>query len=304
MNSHSVSGWIYLDKPIGISSNQALQKTRKIFGNCKAGYVGTLDPLATGVLPICVNSATRFSEYILHGSKSYLASIKLGESTDTYDSHGKVTNQKDYSFITKKNIQDTLFDIKNIKSQMPPMYSALKHNGVPLYKLARQGKTVKRKIREIKIYKIELVNYSLPFLSLRIDCSHGFYVRSFANDLGEKLGSLAHLVNLKRTKSGVFDLKNSIKIDDIDESIRNGDINNYIMPVDYTVKHLKKFNCDLLEESKIRTGQSISLNNMNQSSIFDDKEDIVAYSQENQMIGLLTFSKKHLELKPKKIINI
>ena len=146
---------------------------------------------------------------------------------------------KDYSFITKKNIQDTLFDIKNIKSQMPPMYSALKHNGVPLYKLARQGKTVERKIREIKIYKIELVNYSLPFLSLRIDCSHGFYVRSFANDLGEKLGSLAHLVNLKRTKSGVFDLKNSIKIDDIDESIRNGDINNYIMPVDYTVKHLK-----------------------------------------------------------------
>ena len=299
-----MNGYININKSINWTSNDVVRKLKGLLSVRKIGHGGTLDPLATGVLPICLNSATRFSEYILHGSKSYLASIKLGESTDTYDSHGKVTYQKDYSFITKKNIQDTLFDIKNIKSQMPPMYSALKHNGVPLYKLARQGKTVKRKIREIKIYKIELVNYSLPFLSLRIDCSHGFYVRSFANDLGEKLGSLAHLVNLKRTKSGVFDLKNSIKIDDIDESIRNGDINNYIMPVDYTVKHLKKFNCDLLEESKIRTGQSISLNNMNQSSIFDDKEDIVAYSQENQMIGLLTFSKKHLELKPKKIINI
>ena len=299
-----MNGYININKSINWTSNDVVRKLKGLLSVKKIGHGGTLDPLATGVLPICVNSATRFSEYILHGSKSYLALIKLGESTDTYDSHGKVTNQKDYSFITKKNIQDTLFDIKNIKSQMPPMYSALKHNGVPLYKLARQGKTVKRKIREINIYKIELVNYSLPFLSLRIDCSHGFYVRSFANDLGEKLGSLAHLVNLERTKSGVFDLKNSIKIDDIDESIRNGDINNYIMPVDYTVKHLKKFNCDLLEESKIRTGQSISLNNMNQSSIFDDKEDIVAYSKENQMIGLLTFSKKHLELKPKKIINI
>tara|TARA_Y100001936_G_scaffold57253_1_gene56195 strand:- start:1045 stop:1941 length:897 start_codon:yes stop_codon:yes gene_type:complete len=298
-----MNGYININKSINWTSNDVVRKLKSLLSVKKIGHGGTLDPLATGVLPICLNSATRFSEYILHGSKSYLASIKLGESTDTYDSHGNITNQKDYSFITKKNIQDTLFDIKNIKSQMPPMYSALKHNGVPLYKLARQGKTVERKIREIKIYKIELVNYSLPFLSLRIDCSHGFYVRSFANDLGEKLGSLAHLVNLERTRSGVFDLKNSIKIHDIDESIRNGDIKNYIMPVDYTVKHLKKFNCDLLEESKIRTGQSISLN-MNQSSFFDDNENIVAYSQENQMIGLLTFSKKHLELKPKKIINI
>tara|TARA_Y100001970_G_C14259065_1_gene878053 strand:- start:8458 stop:9375 length:918 start_codon:yes stop_codon:yes gene_type:complete len=300
---NTTNGYININKSIDWTSNDVVRKLKGLLGVKKIGHGGTLDPLATGVLPICLNSATRFSEYILHGSKSYLASIKLGESTDTYDSHGKVINTKDYSFITKKHIQDTLCELKNIQSQIAPMYSALKHNGVPLYKLAREGKTVKRKIREIKIYKIELINYNLPFLTLRLDCSHGFYVRSFANDLGEKLGSLAHLVSLERTRAGVFELKNSIKIDDIDQYVKNGDINNYIMPVDYTLKHLKNFSCDISQEKMARTGQKISLSSINKPIIYDDKEDIVAYSEQNTLIGLLTFSKKDLELKAKKIIN-
>ena len=304
MNSiNTTNGYININKSIDWTSNDVVRKLKGLLGVKKIGHGGTLDPLATGVLPICLNSATRFSEYILHGSKSYLASVKLGESTDTYDSHGKVINTKDYSFITKKHIQDTLSYMKNIQSQIPPMYSALKHNGVPLYKLAREGKTVKRKVREIKIYKIELINYNLPFLTLKLDCSHGFYVRSFANDLGEKLGSLAHLVSLERTRAGVFESKNSIKIEEIDQYVKNGDINNYIMPVDYTLKHLKKFSCNISQEKMARTGQKISLASINKPIIYDDNEDVIAYSEENIMIGLLTFSKKHLELKVKKIIN-
>ncbi len=304
MNSiNTTNGYININKSIDWTSNDVVRKLKGLLGVKKIGHGGTLDPLATGVLPICLNSATRFSEYILHGSKSYLASVKLGESTDTYDSHGKIINTKDYSFITKKHIQDTLSYMKNIQSQIPPMYSALKHNGVPLYKLARKGKTVKRKVREIKIYKIELINYNLPFLTLKLDCSHGFYVRSFANDLGEKLGSLAHLVSLERTRAGVFESKNSIKIEEIDQYVKNGDINNYIMPVDYTLKHLKKFSCNISQEKMARTGQKISLASINKPIIYDDNEDVIAYSEENIMIGLLTFSKKHLELKVKKIIN-
>ena len=300
---NTINGYININKSIDWTSNDVVRKLKGLLSVKKIGHGGTLDPLATGVLPICLNSATRFSEYILHGSKSYLASIKLGESTDTFDSQGKVTNKKDYSFITKKLIKDTICDLRKLESQMPPMYSALKHNGVPLYKLARQGKIIKRKIRQIKIYKIELVNYSLPFLSLRIDCSHGFYVRSFANDLGEKLGSLGHLVDLERIRAGVFDIKNSIKIDDLDDLIKKDELYNYIMPIDYTVKHLKKISCDFSQENKIRNGQSISLSSINQPLVYDEKEDIIAYTKENVMIGLLTFSKKHLELKPKKIIS-
>jgi tRNA pseudouridine55 synthase len=200
-----VNGVLLLDKPSGISSNGALQQVKHLYKASKAGHTGSLDPLATGMLPICFGEATKISAFLLDANKHYRFSCQLGVVTETGDTEGEVTSTRDYSGITAKDIERLLPDFTGEIEQIPPMYSALKHQGQRLYKLAREGIVVERKPRTVTIHKIKLHGLSQGVMELEVWCSKGTYVRTLAEDIGERLGCGAHVNQLRRLSVGVFE---------------------------------------------------------------------------------------------------
>lgn len=203
-----LNGILILDKPSGISSNAALQIVKRLYNAKKAGHTGSLDPLATGVLPICFGKSTKLSGKYLEADKAYTVIAKLGERTTTSDSEGEIVASKEV-LCTKEQILSAIASFVGIQQQVPSMFSALKHNGQPLYKLARQGITVERKPREINIYEFDLVNLELPYITCHVKCSKGTYIRTLIDDLGELLGCGAHVTALNRVLAGEFKLENS-----------------------------------------------------------------------------------------------
>ncbi len=198
-----MDGAVLLDKPVGVTSNFALQKIKKLFGAGKAGHAGTLDPLASGLLVVLFGEATKFASFLLDEDKEYLATLKLGEKTTTGDAEGAVLQKKAVS-VKENEIVPVLARFVGEIEQVPPMHSALKRAGVPLYTLARRGESVERKARRVKILELESRSYENPLLEIRVRCSKGTYVRTLAEDLGEALGTVAHLAALRRTASGRF----------------------------------------------------------------------------------------------------
>ncbi|MCX7912964.1 MAG: tRNA pseudouridine(55) synthase TruB [Thermodesulfovibrionales bacterium] len=204
-----------LNKERGITSSQAVIKVKGLLKVKKAGHVGTLDPLATGVLLVCLNEATKISNYLTNLDKEYLATMKLGEVTDTYDSEGRVIGTVSDFEISFSDIMDTLNMFIGEIDQIPPIYSAIKFQGKPLYKLARQGMKIDIKPRKISIESIDLIKYEPPYLTIRVVCSKGTFIRSLCNDIGQKLGVGAHLTDLMRTRIGHFTLSNSSKFEEL-----------------------------------------------------------------------------------------
>jgi tRNA pseudouridine55 synthase len=206
----NVSGVLLLDKPQGCSSNHILQKVKRLFGAAKAGHTGSLDPLATGMLPVCFGEATKISAFLLDSDKSYHLKCQLGVSTTTGDAEGEVVETLDASSITEQDVLAVLPEFIGEIEQIPPMYSALKHNGERLYKLARQGIEVERKARSVTIYNIEFVSLSTDdqqriILELKVDCSKGTYVRTLVEDISKKLNSCSHITALRRLSVGPYD---------------------------------------------------------------------------------------------------
>jgi len=206
---------LVVDKPKGQSSFWVVNKVKKLSGIKKVGHTGTLDPLATGVLPICVGEATKISDLLMHGDKIYVAKIKMGVRTDTLDAEGVVTEtgKRPYELVT----EDEFLKVLNLFSgniiQIPPMYSAIKKDGVPLYKLARLGQNIDREGRQVNVQKIELLEFAPPYAEIKVYCSKGTYIRTLVDDIGEKLSTLAHVTELKRVASGIFDITQAIKFD-------------------------------------------------------------------------------------------
>lgn len=204
-----VSGVLLLDKPQGGSSNHVLQRVKRLFGAAKAGHTGSLDPLATGMLPICFGEATKISAFLLDSDKRYRLKCQLGVTTTTGDAEGEVLDEWDVSAITEEDIKKVLPDFVGEIDQVPPMYSALKHNGERLYKLARQGIVVERKSRKVTIYDIEFLSYEQVgdkrILELEVGCSKGTYVRTLVEDIAKKLDIGAHIVELRRLSVGPYD---------------------------------------------------------------------------------------------------
>lgn len=200
----SVNGVLLLDKPPGISSNKVLQKVKHIYKASKAGHTGSLDPLATGMLPICFGEATKISAFLLEADKHYVFSCQLGETTTTGDTEGELTSTRDFSKITEKHIKQLLPEFTGEIEQIPPMYSALKHEGQRLYKLAREGVEVERKARVVTINEFKLHGLKQGVMELEVWCSKGTYVRTLAEDIGERLGCGAHVIELRRLSVGVF----------------------------------------------------------------------------------------------------
>ena len=209
------SGFLNINKPLGMTSHDVVAKLRRGLKIKKVGHAGTLDPLATGVLVICVGNATRLSEYVMQSQKTYRAQIHLGVTTDTYDAEGSVINRQDASGIRRDQVEEALRGFLGDIDQMPPMYSAIKQGGRKLYDLARAGETVERERRRITIHSLDVVNYSLPEFTLDVTCSAGTYIRSLAYDIGELLGVGAHLAGLARLASGRFTIETAVSPDTV-----------------------------------------------------------------------------------------
>jgi tRNA pseudouridine55 synthase len=206
---------INLNKPSGITSRQAVTKVQRILGAKKAGHAGTLDPMATGVLIICLNEATKVTRFLMDMDKQYMARIKLGERTDTYDAEGRVIESKDISFLSEADLFDAVQTFKGVIKQKPPMYSAVKIGGQTLYKLARKGIEIDRPDRTVHVYDIRITSIDIPYFDLAISCSKGTYIRSLCDDIGIKLGTGAHMTGLERKAVGGFHVKDALSFDDL-----------------------------------------------------------------------------------------
>ncbi|MBP6682329.1 MAG: tRNA pseudouridine(55) synthase TruB [Halioglobus sp.] len=208
-----LDGILVLDKPAGVSSNRALQMVKRLYGAAKAGHTGSLDPLATGVLPLCFGEATKFSQFLLDADKAYASTFVLGVATATGDAEGEVLETLDASAVTEAEVALALEAFRGEIEQVPSMYSALKHEGQPLYKLARRGQEVERKARRVVIKRLDLCAFrggAQPQVDIYLECSKGTYVRSIAEDLGRILACGAHVAKLRRTRAGAFDIGDSV----------------------------------------------------------------------------------------------
>jgi tRNA pseudouridine55 synthase len=205
------SGILLMDKPIGPSSNQVVSMVKKRI-DCKVGHTGTLDPLASGLLVLLTGESTRISQHLILADKKYETTIILGIETDTLDSEGKIITRNPVPDIQINQLDQQLEQLRGEITQTPPMYSALKHKGVPLYKLAREGKNIQRKPRQINIYSLEIINYEAPALKLKVHCSKGTYIRQLASDLGRILKTGAHVKALRRTSCGNFNLEQAVTL--------------------------------------------------------------------------------------------
>ncbi|MEH0165417.1 tRNA pseudouridine(55) synthase TruB [Roseateles microcysteis] len=208
----ALHGVLLLDKPLGLSSNDALQKAKWLLRAEKAGHTGTLDPLATGLLPLCFGAATKFSQVSLDADKAYVATLKLGQTTTTGDAEGEVLETREVA-VTRELIAAACAKFTGAISQVPPMYSALKHEGKALYDYARQGITIEREARAVTIHGIDIVDWHADALTIAVRCSKGTYIRTLAEDIGRELGCGAHLSALRRTASGAVDVRDAISLD-------------------------------------------------------------------------------------------
>ncbi|MFO7982504.1 MAG: tRNA pseudouridine(55) synthase TruB [Desulfuromonadales bacterium] len=208
-----MDGLLIIDKKEGMTSHDVVSCVRRLLNIRRVGHTGTLDPLATGVLPVAVGRGTRLVQFFLESGKSYRATLKFGESTDTQDSQGEILERRSVDGLSSDRIRQTVASLVGSGEQIPPMYSALKKNGVPLYKLARQGIEVEREGRLIHIDRIDIIDIDLPCMTIEVDCSKGTYIRTLCHDIGMKLGTGAHLTALRRTRTGPFDESSAVTLD-------------------------------------------------------------------------------------------
>jgi tRNA pseudouridine55 synthase len=212
--AHALNGVLIVDKPAGMSSGFACRLAQRHFGFRKAGHLGTLDPLATGVLPLCVNEGTRLSQFLMHADKEYVATMHLGIVTDTQDSQGRVLSTTDVLPGSTEEVLAVCARFQGELLQLPPMYSALKRSGRPLYELARRGETVERQPRPVTVFALEVIALALPEVTLRVHCSGGTYVRTLCHDIGQALGCGAHMSALRRTRCGRFAIADAVALDE------------------------------------------------------------------------------------------
>ena len=280
--SRDISGIVVLNKAAGLSSNSALQEVKKLYEANKAGHAGSLDPLATGVLPVCLGEATKVSQFLLDSDKRYRTRIKLGIRTDSGDSEGTIIEQHEKVSVSRKVVEHALTKFKGEVEQLPPMHSALKIKGVPLYKFARKGITIERKTRLISVYKIELVNFGNGELELDIACSKGTYIRTIADDLGQELGCGAHIIKLHRTQAGVFEEADCISSKELaleKASMGLDKIDQHLIPMDQAILDLPEVKLPSSTASYVKNGQSVLVRHV-------PEEGLVRMYEEEQFIGI------------------
>jgi tRNA pseudouridine55 synthase len=272
-----IDGVFLLNKPLGLSSNQALKKIQWLFNAKKAGHTGTLDPMASGLLPICIGEATKFSNRLLEANKTYIATVQLGLTTTTGDQEGEVVSQKEV--VLKPNqLQETLQKFTGDITQIPPMFSALKFEGKPLYEYARQGIEIERKPRPVTIYDIKLNKIEESIVILEVICSKGTYIRTLAEDIGHALGCGAHLKGLERTQTGNFQLPDALTIEAL-EAMSMASREKTLLPVDALLEGLSSIELTVTETEAIKKGQDIDF-------ISENDNELRLYGASGQFLGV------------------
>ena len=268
-----VDGLLVLDKPTGMSSNAALQQAKRLFGAAKAGHTGSLDPLATGVLPLCFGEATKFSQFLLDADKGYESTFVLGVGTDTADADGAVIAQASAVHLTEDAVTQAMATLTGAIEQVPPMYSALKVDGQPLYKRARAGEQVERAARPVEIYGFELLSFESGDqvrITVRVRCSKGTYIRTLAEDLGAALGVPAHVSTLRRCQSGPFALDDCVtpeQLTAVKEAGVDTDLDALLQPIESGIQHLPRLSLSEAATFYIRQGQPVLVPNGPQSGM-------------------------------------
>lgn len=291
-----VNGVLLLDKPEGLSSNTALQKARRLFNAEKAGHTGVLDPLATGLLPVCFGEATKFAQYLLDADKAYTATMKLGEASSTGDAEGEIiaTARSDISFEEFQNACTALTG--NIR-QVPPMFSALKHEGKPLYEYARKGIVIERKPRDITIYSIDIAEFDCPKAVIDVRCSKGTYIRTLSEDIAKHIGTYAHLTALRRTETAGFTIQESHTLDAL-AALEEAERDKLLLPCDILVGHLPKLILDAPAVTMLQNGQRPKTHAPRQEA-----GPIRIYSQTGRFIGLAEYHDQTGRLKALRLMN-
>lgn len=226
------SGILNVDKPAGMTSHDVVNAVRKIAGTRRVGHAGTLDPMATGVLLICVGQATRIAEYIMQSPKTYVAEVRFGQATTTYDAEGDVVGESSTAHLTAEGLRDALATFVGTIRQRAPAFSAVKQDGEPLYRRARRGEPVEPPVREVHIYRAEMARWEPPVATVEVECSPGTYIRSLAHDWGQRVGSGAHLKSLRRVRSGRFSVEDAIPLARLQEAAADGDWERFLTPMD------------------------------------------------------------------------
>jgi tRNA pseudouridine55 synthase len=289
-----VSGVLVLDKPVGMTSHDVVQVVRRGTGIRRAGHTGTLDPRASGVLVILVGPAVRLSEYVSAADKRYQATIRLGSSTDTFDSEGTVTETAGYMEISEDFFDQTLQGFVGEIEQVPPPYSAIKVEGRRAYEKARRGEEVNLEPRKINVYSLELLEWAPPEAVIDVHCSSGTYVRSLANDLGEKLGCGAHLVGLRRTRSGQFTLKDAVPLRRLQEAFAARDWYKYLIPAAEALSDWPAVELDADQVELVRHGHRVPAS-------YQAHGWARGVSQQGDLVALLEFDETSSEWQPKKV---
>lgn len=273
-----VDGVLLLDKPPGASSNAVLQRARRLFAAEKAGHTGTLDPLASGLLPVCFGEATKFAQLLLDAPKRYVATIRFGAATTTGDAEGEVT-ARGSEHVDAAALRAALVRFVGPQSQVPPRHSALKFEGRAHYDYARAGIDVPRPPRAIEIHALQLLSLQGPLATIEIACSKGTYVRVFAEDLGVALGTCAHLADLRRTGTGGFDVRDAVTLEAV-EALAQGEREALLLPVDAPIAALPRLDLDASQALAVRCGRTLPGGR-------DDAARVRAYAPDGRLVGLL-----------------
>ncbi|HDR1228747.1 TPA: tRNA pseudouridine(55) synthase TruB [Pasteurella multocida] len=293
-----IDGVFLLDKPQGMSSNDIMQKVKRVFQANKAGHTGALDPLATGMLPICLGEATKFSQFLLDADKRYQVTAKLGERTDTSDAEGQVVETRD----VQVDVQDILAALPHFRGdlmQVPTMFSALKHQGKPLYEYARAGITVEREARPITIFDLQFIAYDAPYLTLEVHCSKGTYIRTLVDDLGEYLGCGAHVTVLRRTAVANYPVEAMMDWDTLQVLAAQQDLallDQHLLPTDSAVSALPALHLNQEQSKAISFGQRVKFDNPTQLT-----GQVRLFSDTQQFLGVALVD-EHNVIRPQRLM--
>ena len=301
MTTPIITGLLNINKTIGITSMDVVREIKKSTGIKKVGHGGTLDPMASGVIPIAIGTSTRLLEYILNGDKSYIATIELGRRTDTYDSEGKTVEKSDPQGISIDEIIKVLSKFNGEMTQIPPMHSALKVQGKRLYELARSGTVIERPPRNVTIYEVSLKEFNTPNIVVGIRCSKGFYVRTFADDIGHLLGCGAFLSSLKRVSSGPFKIEDAMTLDQTISMISDGNLQELILDPGSCINGAQRIQLNEETETMVKHGRAIG--SINESFPMTDSSLAVAYDNQSRFVAVLRFNEKLQEWHPEKVFN-
>ena len=294
---YAISGVVVVDKPANITSAKVVSIVKKLFKAKKAGHTGTLDPFATGVMVCCLNRATRLSNFFLHGNKKYQAVLHLGVSTDTQDSTGTIISTCNKIDCSEEAVQAAFKQFQGTITQLPPVYSALKHKGVPLYKLARSGNPVQKPARQVHISYLKIFEIDSPFIRFEVSCSAGTYIRTLCSDIGALLGCGGHLRELRRIENSGFAIEEALTLSELEELARSDKLPSRTISMANALRDMPEHLADNALADKIMNGNALTINDVNPRQINGAEGFIKVVDENNDLIAVLSYAKNSSKYK-------